>query len=269
MAMNTDHGPPEEDDLLPCGHTLREVWEAWDDGHVPDHPHMSRCSHCAAALDGLQVLDGYVRSARTAEADEARAAEADGSAAAGADAVAARVMEIVRLELRPGRTLPLGAPDEDGWIVEAAAAKAFRSAAETLPGVRAGSCRILPADADGTARRGPLPGGTVPRGPVSVRLQVTGDLSRPVPELAEEVRARITEAAHDDLGMDVRSVDVQVIDVFVDLAMDVSLGGSLDVHGGGDLDTGPGTALGLDAGPEARGSGSRGQGRRGGGGRLR
>ncbi|AXK31740.1 Asp23/Gls24 family envelope stress response protein [Streptomyces armeniacus] len=242
MAMSADHGPPpgsgtpgdgppgngapRDDDLLPCGRTLRDVWEAWDDGHLADDPHTAHCPHCTAALDGLRVLDGYVRSARSEDAERAGDTGPDGTAAAGAEAVATRVMEIVRLELRPGRTLPLGAADEDAWIVEAAAAKAFRTAAETLPGVRAGSCRITPLDPDGGDDGGadtggwraplPLPGGTAPRGPVRVRLDVASDLSRPVPELAEAVRERVAEAAEETLGMDVRSIDVRVIDVLTE-----------------------------------------------------
>lgn len=206
MAMSTDDEPPEGEEVLPCGRTLRDVWEAWDDGGVSADPHFAQCPHCAAALDGLRALDGFVHSARSEDAAQAQAAEASGSAAAGAEAVAARVMEIVRLELRPGRTLPLGDTGEDAWIVEAAAAKTFRAAAEGLSGVRAGSCRIAPLDR----------GGVPPRGPVRVWLEVTGDLSRPVPELAEEVRARVTAAAREAVGLDVRTIDVTVIDVLTE-----------------------------------------------------
>ncbi|WP_059007583.1 hypothetical protein [Streptomyces specialis] len=192
MALNepADESPDEE--LLPCGRSLMEVWEVWDEGRAGADPHLGACPHCAAALDELRLLGDVVRQTRTAERDEPETY-----------AVTARVMDIVRLELRPGRALPLGGPDEDTWVVEAAAAGVFRSAAESLPGVRAGSCRVVP----------PAPGAGGPRGPVRVRLEVVADLSWTVPELADAVRVRVAAAARDDIGLEVGAIDIVVVDM--------------------------------------------------------
>lgn len=193
---------PDGDDLLPCGRSLYAVWEdnetgadpAADMRAAPGH-RPADCPHCTAALQELRTLDDFVQRAR-AEDEAAPPPDATG--------VAARVMDLVRLELRPGRTLPLGDADEGHWIVEAAAAKTLRSAAETVPGVRAGSCRVAPA------------GGTTagPRGPVRVTIEVEAGARRALPALAEAVRTAVAGAADRAIGMRVAEVDVAVVDLF-------------------------------------------------------
>ncbi|EST26403.1 hypothetical protein N566_23920 [Streptomycetaceae bacterium MP113-05] len=205
MALSANPGPnsgrePEsadEAELLPCGRTLEEVWDAWDEGRAMGDPHYAACPHCTAALHGLRTLDDFVRTARTTEAEERHV---DGHDVAGraAEAVTARVMDIVRRELRPGRPLAMGEPDEEAWIVEAAAARAFRSAVDGLRGVHAGSCRIVPDPGRATVR---------------VRVEVAADLTRPVPELADAVRDRVLAAAQTAVGLEVSAVDVAVVDI--------------------------------------------------------
>lgn len=150
MAVTANPGPPEDaaggegadDERLPCGRLLSEVWEQWDTGGTDAHT--AGCEYCAAALGDLDLLGVAVQQARDTEG-------AEPESGAGAFTLIERVMDVVRLELRPGRTLPLGEPDEDAWIVEAAAARTFRAAAELVPGVQVGSCRIAPST--GTPRR--------------------------------------------------------------------------------------------------------------------
>jgi hypothetical protein len=77
-----------------------------------------------------------------------------------------------------------------------------RRAARRTPG----SCRILPLDGT-AARSGP------PRGPLRVRLQVAADLSRQLPELAQEIRDLVEAVAGTEIGMDVRAVDVTFVDL--------------------------------------------------------
>ncbi|MEV0126248.1 Asp23/Gls24 family envelope stress response protein [Streptomyces sp. NPDC050703] len=211
MAVNEGTGPVEghgaagggdaaldraEREPLPCGRELWSVWERHETGE--SDPHAAGCPHCAEALDSLRRLEDVVSTARDADPAEA---EPDASALVG------RVMDVVRLELRPGRTLPLGEEDEDAWIVEAAAARVVRAAAETLPGVRAGSCRIegLPGHGPGAA--------AAPRGPVVIRLAVEVALTRGLQEVADGVRHRVLEAAGSELGMRVASVDVTIADI--------------------------------------------------------
>ncbi|MEU0685521.1 hypothetical protein [Streptomyces uncialis] len=194
---DTPDGPAGE--LLPCGRSLESVWDAQGTPEAERDAHLRTCPHCVAALRELTTLDRLVQRARdTDEADTADPREAA--------RFTARVMDVVRLELRPGRTLPLGDPDEDLWIVESAAARTFRAAADALPGVRAGSCRVRPADpADG--------GSGVPRGPVRVRLEVAVSPHRNLQEAAEDVRAATVRAGAERLGLAVGRVDVTVTDL--------------------------------------------------------
>ncbi|MBU7599189.1 hypothetical protein JGS22_016615 [Streptomyces sp. P38-E01] len=208
--------PSEDDDgadELPCGRRLDALWEMWaDDPAAFDHdPHVAECPHCSAALAELRLLDGFVR--EEIERDEQVAAQ---TSTAHAGRVADRVMDIVRTELRPGASVPLGAPDEDQWITETAAARTFREAAEREPGVEAGSCRIAPAG--GGDRRFVRPGARLPRGPVRVRIGIIAPLrtATPVPAIADSVRKRVATAADRELGMEVAAVDVVVVDLAVD-----------------------------------------------------
>ncbi|AGK75051.1 hypothetical protein SFUL_66 [Streptomyces microflavus DSM 40593] len=197
MAMSANPDRPEEsryeeEERLACGRLLSDVWDAGDTGRAADDPHLSVCPHCSAALAELTGLGDAVR--RTC-------AEEPGVPEATTAAITARVMDLVRLELRPGRPLPLGGPEEDHWIVEAAAARVLRAAVDALPGVRAGSCRIEPLDpAD-------------PTGPVHVRVEVAAALDRSLPDLADAVRARIAEVADRDIGIRLGSADVLVVDI--------------------------------------------------------
>ncbi|ONK14796.1 Asp23/Gls24 family envelope stress response protein [Streptomyces sp. MP131-18] len=191
MALNE----PLDSEELPCGRSLQDVWESWDEGTTGKDPHYASCPHCSAALAELRALGDFV--------EQSRAAAPEPPGAPDARAVTTRVMDIVRLELRPGRRLPLGEPDEDAWIVEAAAAKTFRAAAESLPGVRAGSCRIEPLGA----------GSGTSRGPVRVRLAVTAELTWTVPRLADAVRERVARAAREAIGLDVQAIDIEVVDL--------------------------------------------------------
>ncbi|WP_030898361.1 hypothetical protein [Streptomyces sp. NRRL F-5126] len=235
MAMNTNppNTPPWEqdgegdrvhgdDELLPCGRSLAWLWEEWDDGDVRPDPHVAQCPHCTAALGRLSALQDFV-----GRATDDAAGPADGateSIASRTESVTARVMDIVRLELRPGLTLPLGEPEEDSWIVEAAVAKVLRTAAETLPGVRAGSCRIRPVAADDVGVRDPLPDVPLHR-PVDVYVELAVSTSWAMPELARQVRERMLAAADEAVGIDVRSIDVSVIDLLDEEAVDAVTGG--------------------------------------------
>ncbi|MFJ2740847.1 hypothetical protein ACIO3O_14370 [Streptomyces sp. NPDC087440] len=233
MAMNGHGGPPydngpgndheggPDDDLLPCGRSLYEVWaqhEATPDAspRTPGHP--ADCVHCAAALEDLRTLDDFVQRTRTEDAN---------APAPDASAVASRVMDLVRLELRPGRTLPLGEPEEDHWIVEAAAAKTLRGAAETVAGVRAGSCRVAPAAGPGAGARGP----------VRVTVEVEAGTRRALPALAEAVRTAVARAADRAIGMRVSEVDVLVVDLFDEDAADFDEDAADPDQDGADGDT--------------------------------
>lgn len=182
-----------EDETLACGASLAGLWEAGGPG--PGH---EQCAHCARAMGDITALD------RTVSAVLRQAAEP----AVPGD-LAARVMDVVRTELRPGPLVPLAAPE--AWITEAAAARLFRRAADAEPGVAAGSCRITTAGG-----RAPVRGGRLPREPLRVRLEIAVDLTRPVPEVSAAVRDRVLRAADAQVGLDLAEVDLAVVGVLDD-----------------------------------------------------
>ncbi|MFG6300888.1 Asp23/Gls24 family envelope stress response protein [Streptomyces rochei] len=202
MAMNTGADRPEpgtgpadgtahDDELLACGRTLSQAWAAWEDD-IND-PHLSDCPHCAQAVQQLTLLGEAVLGTR----DEN---ETDWDTTG----LTERVMEVVRLELRPGRPLPLGTQDEDLWVREAMVAKTLRAAAETVSGVHAGSCRVRPTTQDVTGCE---------RGPVRVRLEVVVPFTADLQNLADEIRSRVSTAADAALGLPVENVNIHIADV--------------------------------------------------------
>lgn len=198
---NTTAAAPADDELLPCGRLLSRTWEDWERG--ADDPHLRTCPHCRQAVRGLDDLESVVRGLQ---------AETDTTASAyDTEPLTRRIMDVVRLELRPGRPLPLGEPAEDLWIMEAVVARALRAAAESVPGVRAGSCRLRDGDGgDG----------------VEVRLEIHAPADAPLPELAARVRERVWEAADRELGMGVTAVDIRVTDLVPSSMPDDQEGGA-------------------------------------------
>ncbi|MFG3125710.1 Asp23/Gls24 family envelope stress response protein [Streptomyces sp. NPDC048201] len=195
--MTTHTDPPDratgsdgDDERLACGRLLSEVWDAWEQG-TPD-PHRAACPHCAGAVRELTLLETTVRELREDSVPDDTGYDAS--------ALTRRVMDVVRMELRPGRPVPLGDEDEDLWVMEAVAARTLRAAAETVTGVRAGSCRIAPPE-------------TSARGEVTVRLEVHAPVGVPLEEVAEEVRRRVAGAARLRLGLRPASVDIRITDL--------------------------------------------------------
>lgn len=179
--------PGPDDERLPCGRLLSETWAAWEEG-LPD-AHRAACSPCTRAVAELERLETAVRRLH----DDPEDPTGDGAAS-----LTDRVMGVVRMELRPGRLLPLGEPDEAMWITESAAARVLRVAAERVPGVRSGSCRIAPEQP--------------PSGRVAVNLHVLAPITSPsLPALADEVRRSVRESADRSLGLEITGIDVHVV----------------------------------------------------------
>ncbi|MFF8507617.1 Asp23/Gls24 family envelope stress response protein [Streptomyces sp. NPDC015492] len=189
--MNAHVTPPaddlgDEDTRLPCGQLISEVWDRWE--RQEHDAHQVACEHCRHEVEDLQRLESAVQGLR----EETEPTGAD------VTALTRRVMDVVRLELRPGRPLPLGEPEENLSIMEAVAARTLREAAETVPGVHAGSCRLE----------------LTPHAPeIAVRIEVHAPADGILPEIAERIRSAVRTAATAELGMSVSPVDVLISDL--------------------------------------------------------
>ncbi|MGW4688096.1 hypothetical protein ACWEPM_24835 [Streptomyces sp. NPDC004244] len=170
-------------ELLPCGHPLGRAWqEARTVGGTSDPP-SSSCPHCREAVEGLTALDRATRALRAEE-------RPDG------DSLATRVINAVRTEVRLGSMLLLDDPDHDLRIAESAAAKVLRRAADTVPGVRAASCRIAASEGGPAAH--------------VVTITVAATLDRPLRGRAEAIREAVLHSAEHALGLAVTAVDVEI-----------------------------------------------------------
>ncbi|MFC9280653.1 hypothetical protein [Streptomyces collinus] len=173
------------DEVLPCGRLLSRVWEQARDAPPAADPHPASCPHCREAVDGLATADAATRALRDKDPPGLRA-------------LVDRVMDVVGAEARFGRLLPLADPDRDLRIAESTAAKVLRQAADTVPGARAATCRLVP-EGNGTD--------------VRVTMTLAAALDRPLPERVHQVRRSVLHSAGQDLGLTVTAVDITVADV--------------------------------------------------------
>ncbi|MFC1419068.1 hypothetical protein [Streptacidiphilus cavernicola] len=187
-------GAPDHPDRLDCGADLFQLWESGR-----PQPGHEQCPDCRAERERLHQFDALVRAAAAQPAPDA-------------ERLTAKVMDIVRTEIRPGRLVPLGEPVGNDWITEAAAARVLRAAAGRLRGVVCGSCRIRSAapDADDSLRRALDP---LPRGPLRVSVEVAVAASWTVPGVSAALRERLFAVAGTELGIQVTLVDVRVVDL--------------------------------------------------------
>lgn len=170
-------------ELLPCGRPLGRAWQQARGAAGTSDSHSSRCPHCLEAIEGLTALDRATRALRAEEQPDSHS-------------LATRVINAVRSEVRLGTMLLLDDPDHDLRIAESAAAKVLRRAADTVPGIRAASCRVAAAKDD--------------RAVHVVVITVAATLDQPMRGRAEAVRQAVLHAAEHVLGLAVTTVDVKV-----------------------------------------------------------
>lgn len=185
MSIDADVLPFAGDEVLPCGRLLSRVWEQARDAAPVADPHTVSCPHCREAVEGLATVNAAAQALRAEDPP-------------GLQALADRVMNVVRAEIRLGRLLPLADLDRELRIAESAAAKVLRQAADTVPGVRAATCRLVPAG-EGTD--------------VRVTMELATALDRPLPDRVDQVRQSVLDSAGRDLGLAVTAVDITVVDV--------------------------------------------------------
>jgi hypothetical protein len=182
MALNSPvHGHP-----LPCGRLIEDLFDDVEAGRTDDHT--LACAHCTTARRGVENL---------ATATQALVADPAEPPAG----LVERIMQVARLELRRGEPLPLPSRHGPADISEHAVAAVLRYAADSVPGVRARSCRITPhPDRSAVVQ-------------VQMSLLVRYGAG-PAEQILREVRRRVTAALTAQVGLAAGSIDLAVVDLW-------------------------------------------------------
>ena len=174
---------------LACGRDAALVWDLAEAG-LPLDAHGRGCPHCSAAYADARRLDATVH--RMA----AEPVEAPPSAL---EAVLGRVMGAVRAELRPEEALVLDSPLGPNRVARSAAAGVLRAVVDTMDGMRARSCRIEQPGPDTSA---------------DVTLTVSARFGLELASAAARVRQTVLAAGEQLLGLPLRRVDIEVVDLW-------------------------------------------------------
>ncbi|MEF9902969.1 nucleopolyhedrovirus P10 family protein [Streptomyces sp. P9-A2] len=145
----------------------------------------------------------------------------------------------VRQQLGLGRLLPLGGPRDGAWIFERAAGAVLRRAvARAEPGLRLDGLRIeLAAPEDAVEPVVPAPPSALPPGSLRVTARFAAPAAEPLPVTADRLRAVLSRAAAERIGLVVTEVDLRVTEL-----LDAEAGtaaGPATGSGTGDTANGP------------------------------
>ncbi|MFJ4363939.1 nucleopolyhedrovirus P10 family protein [Streptomyces chartreusis] len=122
-----------------------------------------------------------------------------------------RWTQAVRHQVGLGRLLPLGGAPDGAWISEQAAEAVLRRAARDMRGARLGALRIALGDPEDTREAAvAAPPSALPPGPLRVTADFAATAAEPLPATADRLRALLTAAATERLGLTVTEVDLRV-----------------------------------------------------------
>ncbi|MBL1097251.1 nucleopolyhedrovirus P10 family protein [Streptomyces coffeae] len=128
--------------------------------------------------------------------------------------VTGQLAHAVRQQLRLGRLLPLGGPEDGTWLTEQAAEGVLRRVAAGVPGIRLDGLRIGPADPDAVGVSAvPPPPSALPPVPLRIGAECGATVDEPLPVAADRLRNALLEAVTDRLGLAVDAVDLRVTEV--------------------------------------------------------
>lgn len=181
MAVNDD----DRSLLLACGRDAIEVWDRAEADADRD-AHELACAHCTVTIADAQGLNRVVH--RLAAQQVTPPAS-----------VLDRVMGAVLAELRPHDVVMLDSPHGPAAISRFAAAAVLRRTVDEMSGVRARSCRI---------EQLPKAGGAV-----VVRITVVARYGVDLASVTARVRQMVAVAGEQVLGVAVRQVDIEVVDL--------------------------------------------------------
>ncbi|MFJ6535961.1 Asp23/Gls24 family envelope stress response protein [Paenarthrobacter sp. NPDC091711] len=192
MAMNTPG------DALECGHSLAELSTYLDTGEIADPAHLRSCPECQAGLASLRHLSELGSELLSSDLADA---------GSGHDDWMQSILDNLRLELRPGRNIPLRTenPNDTLWETEGAITALIRSVADALPGTAAGKCRL----------HGDLTGGesSTSGAGIIVDVEIAVVYGHPMEERAAELRRELAKTLAFQTELTIEAINITVTDV--------------------------------------------------------
>lgn len=185
--MSSTNNRPE------CGRSLEELSAYLDTGEISDPGHVAACPDCQAALDSLGRLATLEAELRDQEITEA---------GSGSDDWMQSILNNLRLELRPGRDIPLQ-PEHPGDVLvetEGAILALIRSVTDAVPGATTGRCRLLGDVSE-------------PGAAITVDAQVAVFFGESITAVAEDVRTEIASVLERQTELNIAAINVTVVDV--------------------------------------------------------
>ncbi|MGO4805906.1 Asp23/Gls24 family envelope stress response protein [Arthrobacter sp. 2MCAF15] len=180
-------------DMLGCGRSLADLSEYLDTGRIGDPGHLADCPECQSGLASLRSLAALGNELLDADTD---------AAGSGSDDWMKTILGNLRLELRPGRNIPLRA-DTPGDILtetEGSIAALIRSVADSLPGTAAGKCRL-----HGDVNE--------PGAPITVGVDLAVVYGHPMEERAATLRRKLATVLARQTELNITAIDVTITDV--------------------------------------------------------
>lgn len=180
-------------DTLECGHSLAELSAYLDTGQIADPAHLDSCPECQAGLASLRNLSALGSELLSSDVADA---------GSGSDDWMQSILDNLRLELRPGRSIPLQSdhPDDTLWETEGSISALIRSVVDAHPGTAAGKCRL----------HGDV---TTPGALTTVEVEIAVVYGHSMEERADQLREELarTLATHTELAIE--AINITVTDV--------------------------------------------------------
>lgn|GEM_PF-1243339 len=213
------------DDALECGHSLADLSTYLDTGEIADPDHLKWCPECQAGLASLRRLSDLGSELLNSDVADA---------GSGSDDWMQSILDNLRLELRPGRNIPLrsGHPNDSLFETEGAITALIRSVADSLPGTAAGKCRLHGnitggTDDAGTGSTGVSTGTEVeaaagaeaetdaaaPGTGITVELEIAVVYGHPMAQRAAELRRELAKTLAFQTELNVEAIHITVTDV--------------------------------------------------------
>ncbi|WP_375423024.1 Asp23/Gls24 family envelope stress response protein [uncultured Friedmanniella sp.] len=192
MAVN-------EESRLGCGRLVDDVWA---DADRPPDAHEQTCPFCQQARATMLGLSEAT--------DALRGYEEQDPEYVPSVAVKDLVMQLVHIEVRRGRALPLRVPETEALvprlaISEQAVLDVVWQGADAIPGVRGRHCAVV---AELTEQR---PGEA---GTVRIELHVALAAGVSIPEVTGRLRDHLRRHVADETGLHTSRIDVTVEDLY-------------------------------------------------------